>query len=75
MMHEFTSREIVEMLLITGYYTMLARSIQALEIYVDAPAGKHLIVTRAEADRKDGQCADGSRLRDPAETTDVCIEG
>lgn len=43
MTQAFTSREIVELLLTIGYYTMLARFMMVLEIDLDAPAGERLL--------------------------------
>ena len=43
MMQAFTSREIVELLLTIGYYTMLARFMKVLEIDIDDPAGERLL--------------------------------
>ena len=43
MTQAFTSREIVEVLLTIGYYTMLARFMMVLEIDIDAPAGERLL--------------------------------
>jgi 4-carboxymuconolactone decarboxylase len=43
MTQAFTSREIVELLLLVGYYTMLARFMKALEIDIDEPAGERLL--------------------------------
>lgn len=40
----FTSREIVELLLTIGYYTMLVCFMQVLAIDLDAPAGERLLV-------------------------------
>ena len=39
----FTSREIVELLLTIGYYTMLARLMTVLELDIDEPAGERLL--------------------------------
>lgn len=44
MTHVFTSREIVELLLTIGYYTMLARFMKVLAIDIDEPAGERLLV-------------------------------
>ncbi len=43
MKQAFTSREIVGLLLLIGYYTMLARLIRVLEINIDEPAGERLL--------------------------------
>jgi 4-carboxymuconolactone decarboxylase len=43
MTQAFTSREIVELLLTVGYYTMLARFMKVLEIDSDEPAGERLL--------------------------------
>jgi alkylhydroperoxidase family enzyme len=43
MTQAFTSREIVELLLTIGFYTMLARVMKVLEIDLDAPAGERLL--------------------------------
>jgi alkylhydroperoxidase family enzyme len=45
MTQAFTSREIVELLLTIGYYTMLARFMMVLEIDIDDPAGERLLAT------------------------------
>lgn len=43
MTQAFTSREIVELLLTIGYYTMLARLMTVLELDIDEPAGERLL--------------------------------
>ena len=43
MTRALTSREIVELLLTVGYYTMLARFMNVLEIDSDEPAGERLL--------------------------------
>ena len=43
MTQAFTSREIVELLLTIGYYTLLARFLMVLEIDIDEPAGELLL--------------------------------
>jgi alkylhydroperoxidase family enzyme len=43
MTQAFTSREVVELLLTIGYYTMLARLMMVLEIDLDDPAGERLL--------------------------------
>ncbi len=54
MTQAFTSREIVELLLLTGYYTMLARLIRVLEIDIDEPAGERLLSPSSSEGLKGG---------------------
>ena len=54
MTQAFTSREIVELLLTTGYYTMLARFMTVLEIDIDEPAGERLLAPFSSQGPKGG---------------------
>jgi alkylhydroperoxidase family enzyme len=54
MTQAFTSREIVELLLTIGYYTMLARFMTVLEIDIDEPAGERLLAPFSSQGPKGG---------------------